>query len=63
MEPLEYIALANAAVSILETVVPKVQAAVSKGEITVDQQADLQKRIDALRPGGAAFSGPEWQKQ
>lgn len=62
MEPLEYIALANAAISILETLVPKVQAAVSKGEITADQQAELHKRIDGLRPGGTAFSGPEWQK-
>jgi hypothetical protein len=57
------IAAINAAITLIESLAPLVQQAVSKGEITVEQQAELDKRIQNLRPGGTAFAGPEWQVQ
>jgi len=57
---MEYMALAMAAIALLEKLVPMIQRAVDKGEVTVDEQAALKARIDAIR-AGTAFTGPEWK--
>lgn len=62
MPPSVIIAIANGALSVLEEIVPAIQRAVDSGAITLEQQADLMSRIDALRdPAGPAFKGPEWE--
>jgi len=61
MDPLTALALANGLLTLLETLAPKIREMTNSGEITTDQQAALNKRIDALRTGGTAFTGPEWE--
>lgn len=60
MDPASTIVIANGAMLILETVLPLIKDALSKGEITIEQQAALKARIDALRDK-SAFVGPEWE--
>jgi hypothetical protein len=56
------IILANAALTLLEQLLPKIQQSVAKGDVTVEEQRAVHERYAALRAtGDAAFSGPEWQ--
>lgn len=62
MSPLVIIAAANAALSLVETLIPKIQEWVQTGEITADQQADLLARYNSLKnKADGQFSGPEWK--
>jgi hypothetical protein len=61
MDPKTIIALADGALGLVETLAPHIAAMVRSGQITVEQQKTLDDRIAALRPGGSAFAGPEWQ--
>jgi hypothetical protein len=61
MDPVVIVALVNAALVLLEKSAPAIQAAVAKGEISAEVQAEMDARVKALRPGGTAFAGPEWQ--
>lgn len=61
MEAATIISLAEAGITLVEKLAPLIQQAVNKGEISVAQQQALDQRIAALRPGGVAFAGPEWQ--
>lgn len=61
MEPLEFIAMANAALSIYEKLSKIIAEKIAAGEISIDAQAQLQARIDAIR-SGKAFEGPEWKQ-
>ncbi len=63
MEAAAIIAAIEAAITIAEKLAPIIQAAVSKGEISVEVQAALDARVAALRPGGTAFAGAEWKQQ
>jgi hypothetical protein len=60
MTAAEIIALVNAGISGLEILIPKLQLATSKGEVTVAQQNELLSRIDEIRTG-AAFNKPHWK--
>ena len=61
MDPVLIIGAVNGAIALIEQLAPLIQQMVQKGEITPQQQSNLDARIAALRPGGAAFAGPEWQ--
>lgn len=58
---MNYIVLVDAALTVLEKLVPMMSDIVSKKEVTAEEQAKLMARIDALRAGGTGFSGPEWK--
>lgn len=60
MDPLTMIALMNAALSVIETLGPKIQDMMNKNEITPQQQTDLLNRLSKLR-GGDLFTSPHWQ--
>lgn len=57
---MNYIVLVDAAITVLEKLVPLISDLVSKKEVTSEQQAALLSRIDAIR-SGPAFTGPEWK--
>ena len=59
MPPQALVAIFDGAVAILERVIPAIGNALSKGDISVEIQAQLKKRVDDLRDV-TAFSGPEW---
>jgi len=61
MEATAILAIVDGALAILEQAVPAIAAAVSQGTISLEQQAAVYQRVSALRPGGGAFSGPEWK--
>jgi len=57
----EIIAL-NAALTLAETLIPRVADLFRRGEITPEQQAELRARYVALRDATAEqFTGPEWK--
>ena len=58
---MEWIAIINAGISILETAIPRLREAVQNGDVTPEQQKTVEDRLNALRQPGA-FSGPEWKK-
>lgn len=49
MTGLETIALANAALSLFESLVPKLKELTQSGEITVEEQAELKERYERLK--------------
>lgn len=55
------IAVINAAISIVETLVPKLKELFSKGEITVAQQSELMARVEKILKDASSFTGPEWE--
>ena len=57
---METIFLINAALALVETLLPKIQSLVKTGSVTPAEQADLQARIEKLRSPDA-FTGPEWE--
>ena len=59
---MEEIALAAAALTLLEKLFPRIEQMVQSGQITPDQQKDIRTRYASLRNAGdAAFTGPEWE--
>jgi hypothetical protein len=61
MEAAAVVGAVDAAITLIDKLAPSIKAMVSKGEISVETQAALDKRVAALRPGGTAFAGPEWE--
>lgn len=63
MTGLETIALANAALSLFESLVPKLKELTQKGEITVEEQAELKARYERLKNNqDEVFAGSQWTK-
>lgn len=59
---MEEILLANAAIALIEKLIPVIQARVKAGQVTPEQQQLLRDKYNSLvNAGDAAFSGPEWQ--
>lgn len=52
--------LFNAALTMFETLAPKVQGLFKSGDVSVEEQEALKKRLNALRKSDA-FTGPEWE--
>lgn len=61
MEATAILAIVDGALTILEQAAPAISQALQKGTITPAQQQAIFDRVQALRPGGPAFTGPEWQ--
>jgi hypothetical protein len=60
---MEEIMLANAALAVLEKLLPVIQGMAKRGEVSAESQMELQTRYQSLRNAGdAAFEGPEWQR-
>jgi hypothetical protein len=58
---MQEIAIATAALSLLEVLIPKIQELTLKGAVTPEQQQALLAKYNSLKNAGdAAFSGPEW---
>lgn len=52
---------ANAALLLIEKLLPLIEAKVKSGEISVEEQLQFRARYDALRAkGDEAFSGNHW---
>lgn len=63
MTPLEYIALASAAMSLLESLAPKFRELRNSGEISPEQQKELDDKFQNLtKHPDSFFSGSEWTK-
>lgn len=59
MDPVTIMAILNGAISAIEALAPKIKEMFQSGQITVEQQQDLMRRLDALRTQD--YSGPEWK--
>lgn len=51
--------IANSAITILRAALGEVASRVAAGQISVDAQEALLKKVDMLRKGD--FTGPEWE--
>jgi hypothetical protein len=60
MNPLTILSLLDAGLTLVETLGPRIAALRANGEITAEQEAALQNRIDKIR-SGEAFSGDHWK--
>lgn len=60
MNPALIIPLLEGALTLIEKMAPVVQQLFQAGEITIEQQKELNDRIKALSASDA-FSGPEWE--
>jgi hypothetical protein len=59
---MEYAAAVSAALTLLEFLLPKIEDAVKRGEVSPEKQKELRDRYNQLRAqGDTAFSGPEWK--
>lgn len=59
---MNYLILANALMTALEQLVPKIQGLVKSGDVTKEEQQQVRDRYNALRAAGdSAFTGPEWE--
>lgn len=57
------IILANAALALLQALLPSIQNAVKAGQITPEEQLKIRANYQAFRDAGdAAFVGPEWEQ-
>jgi len=55
------IILVNAALTLIEKLVPVIADAVKSGQVTPEAQAELRQKYTALRAqADTAFTGPEW---
>lgn len=62
MDPITIIAAANGGIQLVEALLPLIQQLAQKGDISVDQQAQLLARYNSLKAkADGQFSGPEWQ--
>lgn len=60
---MEYIAAFSAALALAEKLAPKIQELFNRGEITFEQQQDLQNRYNRLKAvADGQFTGPEWKE-
>ena len=66
---MEWIVTASMVVALLEQLIPIIEREINSGERTIEEQAALRARVDALRdriraamqsPAGT-FDGPEWK--
>lgn len=56
------VVLANALLTALEALVPKIQELFKSGNVTKEEQQQVRDRYNALRAAGdSAFTGPEWE--
>ncbi len=56
------ILLANAALTLLEKLIPYIAQQVKRGAVSPDEQQKLHDRYTTLKAqGDLAFSGPEWR--
>lgn len=63
MEPLEYIALANAALALIESLIPKIRELTLSGAVSVEEQQRLMDKANALvTTVQTGFTGPEWEQ-
>lgn len=63
MDPITIIALANAALGMVEALIPQVANLVKSGEISVEDQQKLLDRYNAIKAAAASgFDGPEWKQ-
>ena len=60
MDPVTILALLDGVIAMGQKLVPAVEKMFSGTAISPEDQAALQKRIDAIRDG-SAFTSPEWQ--
>lgn len=59
---MEEIALANAALGLVELLIPRIKQLAQSGQISPEQQQAVRDKYNSLRKAGdAAFAGPEWQ--
>lgn len=62
MDPITALAVANAAISLAETLIPQIRAWVQSGEINAEQQAELLRRYTSLKAKTEGqFVGKEWE--
>lgn len=60
---MEIITAINAAIGLLEVLIPQLAQLFKGGQITADQQQAVLDRINALRKSvNEGFSGPEWEQ-
>lgn len=59
MDPITIITAASAAATLLQTLLPEIQAMANKGQISPEDQQKLWNSIQGLK-SSAAFQGPEW---
>jgi hypothetical protein len=62
MDPILALEVADGLVGLIEKLAPDIEQAVQKGLIPAEMQQKLFDRVKVLRPGGTAFTGPEWNK-
>lgn len=55
------LAAANAALALLEIVIPKIAALVKSGQVTPEEQQTVLDRVHALKTDPSKFTGPEWE--
>lgn len=56
------IVLLDLALTLIEKLLPEIEARVKAGDITTEEQLAARTRYDALRARrGSIFAGPEWQ--
>ena len=60
MNATDYLALANALLTGIETLAPKIAELTAAGEISVDAQKALATRISSIEDG-SAFLDPAWK--
>lgn len=60
MEPLEYIALASAAVNLIEKLVPQIRDAITGGTLSEADEAAARAVYDKMRASSDLYSGPEY---
>lgn len=61
MDPITALALANAGLALMEQLIPQIQEAAHRGDITVEQQAEVRRRYLSLKARAEGqFAGPEW---
>lgn len=62
MDPITIITAFTAALTLAESLVPKIKEMFSNEEITVEQQKELLDRFNSLKErANSEFTGPEWE--
>ena len=62
MDPITALATANAAIGLVELLIPQIAKLFEKGEITKEQQQEVLKNLQSLKDRAAGqFQGPEWE--
>lgn len=63
MDPLTAIALANAAIQVLQVLIPEIEKLANKGQVSVEQQQAVMDKYNTLRAQiiAGGFKGPEFE--